>query len=99
MNNAAKTITEDIGAAHPEGRPAPKFEIIVNGRHKTVNDSTVTFAQVVELAFPGSNDPNVAFSVTYNHAASTPPAGELGQGGSVEVRNGTRFNVTRTVQS
>lgn len=99
MSNAQKPDTEDAGASHPEGRPDPKFNIVVNGRHKVVDDSTVTFDEVVELAFPGSHDPNVAFSVTYNHAASTPPAGELGKGGSVEVRNGTQFNVTRTVQS
>lgn len=99
MSNETKTTTEEAGAARPDGRPAEKFEIHVNGRHKTVNDSTLTFDQVVELAFPGGNDPNVAFSVTYSHAASTPPSGELGKGGTVEVRNGTRFNVTRTVQS
>jgi hypothetical protein len=99
MSNETNTTTEETGAARPEGRPAEKFEINVNGRHKTVNHSPLTFDEVVELAFPGSHDPNVVFSVTYSHAASAPPAGELGQGGTVEVRNGTRFNVTRTVQS
>lgn len=99
MKDSAAAHIDGIGAENPEGRPTPEYEIIVNGRHKTVTDSTLTFDQVVQLAFPGSHDPNVEFSVTYNHAASTPPAGELGRGGSVEVRNGTRFNVTRTVQS
>ena len=38
--------------------------------------------------------------MTYRHAASMPHAGELGAGGSVEVKKkGTVFNVTRTVQS
>ncbi|MBF0270112.1 MAG: multiubiquitin domain-containing protein [Alphaproteobacteria bacterium] len=76
------------------------FEIIVNSRPRTVNASTVTFEQVVQLAFPGKHDPNVVFSMTYRHAASTPHAGELGAGGSVDVKKkGTVFNVTRTVQS
>jgi hypothetical protein len=83
---------------------APKqpatFEIIVNSRPRTVNARTVTFEQVVQLAFPGPHEPNVVFSVTYRHAASTPHAGELGAGGSVDVKKkGTVFNVTRTVQS
>ena len=40
------------------------------------------------------------FSMTYCNAASLPHAGELGEGGSVEVKKqGTIFNVTRTVQS
>lgn len=43
---------------------------------------------------------NVKFSMTYRNAASLPHAGELGEGGSVEVKKrGSIFNVTRTVQS
>jgi hypothetical protein len=80
-------------------RPVPTFEIIVNARPRTVTGSTVTFEQVVQLAFPGEHDPNVDFDVTYHKAASTPPAGQLGRGGSIQVKNGTVFNVTRTVQS
>ena len=76
------------------------FEIIVNSRPRTVNARTVTFEQIVQLAFPGQHEPNVVFSMTYRHAASTPPSGELGVGGSVDVKKkGTVFNVTRTVQS
>ncbi|WP_299107940.1 multiubiquitin domain-containing protein [uncultured Bradyrhizobium sp.] len=76
------------------------FEIIVNSRPRTVNARTVTFEQIVQLAFPGQHEPNAVFSMTYRHAASTPPAGELGVGGSVDVKKkGTVFNVTRTVQS
>jgi hypothetical protein len=83
---------------------APKgpltYEIIVNSRPRTVNDRRVTFEQIVQLAFPGQYAPNVEFSMTYRHAASKPPAGELGAGGSVEVKKkGTIFNVTRTIQS
>jgi hypothetical protein len=76
------------------------FEIIVNSRPRKVNARTVTFEQIVQLAFPGQHEPNVVFSMTYRHAASTPHAGELGAGGSVDVKKkGTVFNVTRTVQS
>ena len=76
------------------------FEIIVNSRPRTVNVRTVTFEQIVQLAFPGQHEPNVVFSMTYRHAASTPHAGELGAGGTVNVKKkGTVFNVTRTVQS
>lgn len=83
---------------------APKrpvtFEIVVNARPRTVETRTVTFEQIAQLAFPGQHDTNVVFSMTYRHAASTPHAGELGAGGSVDVKKkGTIFNVTRTVQS
>jgi hypothetical protein len=81
-------------------KPPVTFEIIVNSRPRTVNARTVTFEQIVQLAFPGQHEPNVVFAMTYRHAASTPHAGELGAGGSVDVKKkGTVFNVTRTVQS
>ena len=82
----------------PKG--ATTYEIRVNSRRRTVDDRRVTFEQIVQLAFPGQHAPNVEFSMTYRHAASQPPAGELGAGGSVEVKKkATVFNVTRTVQS
>lgn len=78
----------------------PTFEIMVNSRPRTVNIPVVTFEQIVQLAFPGQHAPNVVFSMTYRHAASAPHTGELGVGGTVEVKKkGTVFNVTRTVQS
>lgn len=80
-------------------RPATEIEIIVNARPRLVTGSQVTFEQIVQLAFPGPHEPNVVFSMTYRHAASKPHAGELGAGGVVEVKKGTVFNVTRTVQS
>ncbi|WP_018240833.1 multiubiquitin domain-containing protein [Ensifer sp. BR816] len=81
-------------------KPPVTFEIVVNSRLRTVDERTVTFEQVVQLAFPGQHEPNVVFSMTYRHAASAPHAGELGAGGSVDVKKkGTVFNVTRTVQS
>lgn len=81
-------------------KPPITFEIIVNSRLRTVDERTVTFEQIVQLAFPGQHPPNVVFSMTYRHAASAPHAGELGAGGSVDVKKkGTVFNVTRTVQS
>jgi hypothetical protein len=64
-----------------------------------VTDRVVTFEQIVQLAFPGSHEPDVVFSMTYRHAASKPHAGELGAGGIVEVKKGTVFNVTRTIRS
>ena len=81
-------------------KPTPSCEIIVNSRPRTVPGHHVTFEQIVQLAFPGQHDTNVVFSMTYRHAASSPPTGELGAGGSVDVKKkGTVFNVTRTVQS
>lgn len=82
-------------ALHPR-----ESEIVVNARKRTVKGRTVSFEQIVELAFPGSHEPDATFSMTYRHAASEPHAGELGAGGHVEVKKeGTVFNVTKTIRS
>lgn len=80
-------------------RPPLEIEIIVNTRKKLVRGPTITFEEIVALAFPGPHDPNVVFSMTYRKAASIPHSGELGQDGSITIKQGTVFNVTRTVQS
>jgi hypothetical protein len=82
-------------------RPTKGFIIIVNSREETVETERVTFEQVVQLSHPNAPpEANVRFSMTYRNAASKPHAGELGEGGSVEVKKkGTIFNVSRTVQS
>jgi hypothetical protein len=82
-------------------RPVKGYVIVVNSRDEPVPDKRVTFEQVVQLAFPSAPvEPNVRYSMTYRHAASKPHAGELAEGGSVEVKHhGTIFNVTKTVQS
>jgi hypothetical protein len=82
-------------------KPDTGYIILVNSEEKTVPDKLVTFEQVVKLYYPNAaGETNVKFSMTYRNAASLPHAGELGEGGSVEVKKkGTIFNVTRTVQS
>ncbi len=67
--------------------PTSKIEIIVNARPKLVPGPSVTFEQIVELAFPGTHNPNAVFSVTYRKAASVPPEGELGAGGVNRIRH------------
>ncbi|MDT8870738.1 multiubiquitin domain-containing protein [Komagataeibacter rhaeticus] len=78
-------------------------EIIVNSRERKIPGHKVTFEQIVLLAFPASAPPPpgqaYVYSMTYRHAASAPHAGELGTGGEVHVKEGTIFNVSRTVQS
>ena len=75
------------------------FEIVVNARPQIVLDRRVKFGKVVQFAFPNAQTSRFAFSMTYRHVASEPHQGELAAGGFVEVKNGSVFNVTRTVQS
>lgn len=82
-------------------RPVKNYVVVVNSRDEPVPAKFVTFEQVVQLAFPGAPvESNVKYSMTYRNVASNPHAGELGEGGTVEVKHeGSIFNVTKTVQS
>jgi hypothetical protein len=80
-------------------RQTLEIEIIVNARPRLVTSFDLTYEQIVQLAFPGSHDPNSVFSITYRKAASPSPQGELGVGGTVKIKQGTIFNVTKTDKS
>ena len=77
------------------------FDIVVNGTEHVVPNEVVTYEAVVEIAFPNHpNNPDVLYSVTFEHAASKPHQGTLGPGGKVEVKkHGTEFDVTPTNRS
>jgi len=82
-----------------EGHHHHDFEIVVNGRPKTVSTDDLTFDQVVKLAFdPVPSGPDVLITVTYRHAAGD-KHGTLAEGESVEIKDGTVFHVTATNKS
>lgn len=75
--------------------------IIVNGREKTVDKKEqLTFAEVVELAFPGEPPTEtLVYTVTYSRGEGNKPEGDLAPGGSVKVKKGMIFNVFATNRS
>jgi len=78
------------------------YEIIVNGTEHTVHINILSFDEIVEIAFPGhpANNPDIVFSVTFEHAESKPHQGTLAAGGKVEIKkHGTIFDVTQTNRS
>jgi hypothetical protein len=88
------------GDGGEEARHMKKTEIVVNGRPKTVAGDVITFEQVVALGLdPVPEGPNVVITVTYSHARGPKQEGTLSAGHSVEIKNGTRFNVKATDKS
>lgn len=69
--------------------------IIVNGRPKKLPGDTISFDQVVALAFPNANS-NTIFTVTYRHGNRE---GRLKKGETINIQNGMHFDVTDTGQS
>lgn len=77
-----------------------KYTIIVNGQEMKDVKQTLTFVDVLNLAFPAPRPiPDSDYSITFKNAASSPRKGQLNVGGTVEVRNGTMFDVTPTNKS
>lgn len=77
-----------------------KITLIVNGRPKPWAEKTITFEQVVILAF-GSYDPNPnkVYTVTYDKGPHENPHGTMDKGDKVCVKDKMIFNVTCTDKS
>lgn len=81
------------------GKPKT-YRIYVNGQEKLVTTKTVTFDQIVALAFP--NPPtgqNMLYTVGYEDGPHANPSGSLMPGGKVKVKDGMIFNATPTDKS
>lgn len=77
-----------------------KITLIVNGRPKPWIERTITFEQVVVLAF-GSFDPNPdkVYTVTYDKGTHENPDGTMVKDDKVFVKDKMVFNVTCTDKS
>ncbi|WP_319231082.1 multiubiquitin domain-containing protein [Draconibacterium orientale] len=76
------------------------FIIIVNGREKEWNDKTISFEQVVILAFGTyQNNGRTAYTVTYTRGNNDKPQGSMVAGDTVKVKQKMIFNVTATDKS
>lgn len=74
--------------------------LIVNGKPKQWNEKTITFEQVVELAFgKQQHNPNKQFTVTYDRGPHENEDGSMVKGDKVFVKNKMIFNVTCTDKS
>lgn len=83
--------TDEHGKEH-----AKSFTIVVNGTPEVWTDHRITYAQVVQLAFPGG-PADLLYTVTY--ASKHGKDGTLAPEGEVEVKDGMVFNVTKTNRS
>jgi Multiubiquitin len=74
--------------------------IVIDGTPHEVAKDTMTYAEIVTLAYPDyPSNPQITYSVTYKRGHGNKPEGTLSLGGSVNVKDGMIFNVSRTGQS
>jgi hypothetical protein len=85
---------------HFHSGPPKTFTIYVNGQKKVVTTKTVTFAEIVTLAYPTPpTGDNILYTISYEDGPPANPQGSLKEGGAVNIKNGMIFNVTATDKS
>ena len=85
----------------PDARKHKRLnEIVVNGELAENSEDTITFEQLVQIAFPEAPAPDATFTVTFRNAQGRRREGELVEGQSVDIKKkGTTFDVTTTGKS
>jgi hypothetical protein len=77
-----------------------EYIIFVNSREKKWLKKTITFDEIVILAFGAiSNDPNASYTVTYKKGDNQKPEGIMVRGDEIKVKNEMKFNVAETNRS
>lgn len=76
------------------------FKIIVNGKEKSWSERTITYEQVIKLAFDSyvENDSTI-YTVNYIDGPAQNPEGSMVKGSKVIIKNKMIFNVTATNRS
>ena len=76
------------------------YKLVVNARRKEWEGPTISFEQVVALAFGTyDNNPNRGYTVTYSKGPNTNREGTMVKGAVVDVTNNMIFDVTATDKS
>jgi hypothetical protein len=74
--------------------------VIVNAREKPWQKDTISFDEVVKLAYGQvSNNPNIIYTITYKRGVPSKPEGSMIKGEVISVKNKMIFNVTPTNRS
>lgn len=77
-----------------------KFTIVVNAQEKSWDKPTISFEQVIELAFGHyDSSPNKGYTVTYFRGHEPKPEGTMVRTSVVRVKNKMVFNATPTDKS
>lgn len=98
MKNAPDADIKDLTIDEPEHDK--EFNIIVNGRPKTVTSKIQTFEDIVKLAFGTIADgDSTIYTMTYKKNGGNKPEGTLVAGDKIKIKSGVIFNVTATDKS
>jgi hypothetical protein len=81
-------------------KPKPATNLIINAQLKSWRQPTISFEQVVELAFGVySEDANKSYTVAYSNGPANKPKGVMVTGDIVHIKNEMKFDVSATDKS
>nr|WP_293838386.1 multiubiquitin domain-containing protein [uncultured Arsenicibacter sp.] len=88
------------GKEHFISRPKDTYVLIINAQPKHWKQKTISFEQVITLAFGSySDDVNKAYTVTFANGPKQKPKGVMVKGDVVHVKNEMKFDATPTDRS
>jgi Multiubiquitin len=77
-----------------------EYALVINGQLAVVPNETVSYTEVVAIAYPVSPGPETTYTVTFRRAREPRHEGILVEGETVEVKKeGTTFDVVPTGKS
>ncbi len=87
-------MTEATETHDPDSSAHTEYAIVINGELAVVPHQTVSFTEVVAIAYPVPPSPQTVFTVSYEHAEGPRHEGLLVDGQAVTVKkDGTTFDV------
>ncbi|MGN6204680.1 multiubiquitin domain-containing protein [Humibacter sp.] len=86
-------------AGHPGDHHPKPVQIMINGRRHEVFGDSISYEELIRLAFPGVQGEDKAFTVTYRRGPAENREGTLAAGQSVRIKEEMVFNVERTNRS
>ena len=94
LDYEAEIYTGKVFFSSPDHK---KYRVYVNSIEHIVTKNVLSYDEVVRLAFPEPN-PDTIYSVSFEKARH-PHEGDLVSGNSVEIKDGTEFDVDDTGRS
>jgi hypothetical protein len=99
-------ISEERKEIHEKEKELRELEkeklemLIVNGEPKPWHEHSISYKQVIELAFGRYDDnPDISYTISYSHGIEKKQEGILDKGQTIKVKNKERFDVHKSNRS
>jgi len=89
-------MTAEVKESHQQAHHVKTYHIIINGSAHEVPGSSISYRELVNLAFPGDTG-EIIYLIQY--VSPHGPDGQLHDGDAVDLVDGMKFDVERSHRS